>query len=447
MSGLEQGENLHAGPTATSRFGKYVVLEKLGQGGMAEVHRAVVTGPLGFRKTVALKRILPEFSAVADFRERFIEEARVAAELNHSNVVQIFEFGERSGSYYLSMELVDGMDVEQILALSRQVGLLAQVRLCAPFLVAQAARGLAYAHQATRRGRPLGLVHRDVSPPNLLVSRAGEVKVTDFGIVRIELANRMTASGAIMGKLRYMSPEQALGHELDRRSDVFALGLVLHELLTGEPALGGTDLEAVLSQLKAGHLVPPSQHCPAVGPDLDAIVARALAFHPAQRYSTADDLAADLERHDWACAGGNGREELRRLLARLCAVRAHRGDARSAGELFPPHRGDSITAPMEQPIHREERVTPQRVERARAACRAADRALADGSLALAERLYEGALAHAPAHAPALRGLGEVCARSGQPERARGLFDRYLAAAPDAADAHDIRDRLDHLGSC
>src|SRR5262249_11826619 len=217
----------------STRFGKYIVLEKLGQGGMAEVHRAIMTGPRGFQKTVALKRILPIFGELVDFRERFIEEARVAADLTNSNIVHVFDFGEISGTYYIAMELVDGLDADELVHLARGHG--ESMRLAAPYVVSQAARGLAFAHGAERDGQLLGLVHRDVSPQNILISRSGEVKVTDFGIVKVTTAvNRLTATGAIMGKLRYMSPEQAFKMPLDGRSDVFALGLVLHELLTGE---------------------------------------------------------------------------------------------------------------------------------------------------------------------------------------------------------------------
>jgi len=177
------------------RFGKYLLVEKLAQGGMAEVFRAIMLGPAAFAKSVALKRILPVYGHLPDFRSRFIEEARVAADLTHSNIVQVLEFGEIEGTYFLAMELVDGLDLERLLALAVPKG--EQLGLGAAYVAAQTARGLAYAHAASQNGAPLGLVHRDVSPQNIMVSYSGEVKLTDFGIVKVETDyHARTASGA-----------------------------------------------------------------------------------------------------------------------------------------------------------------------------------------------------------------------------------------------------------
>src|SRR5262249_27677458 len=218
---------------------------------------------------------------------------------------------------------VDGLDADELVHLARAHG--ESMRLAAPYVVSEAARGLACAHGAGRDGQPLGLVHRDVSPQNVLISRSGEVKVTDFGIVKVTTAvNRLTATGAIMGKLRYMSPEQAFKMPLDGRSDVFALGLVLHELLTGQALLDGPSPAAVIEQLRSGDFPVPSTPNPEVSPDLDAIVANALALDREARYASADDMARDIDRHLRVWGGGFGREELRALLPKLGSVRAAR---------------------------------------------------------------------------------------------------------------------------
>jgi serine/threonine-protein kinase len=298
------------------RFGKYVLVEKLAQGGMAEIFRAVLTGPSAFVKTVALKRILPGFGDLPDFRDRFISEARLAADLTHSNIVQVLEFGEIDGRHYLSLEFVDGMDAERLLRRAREKG--ERMTLAAAFIVAEAARGLAYAHGATQEGKPLGLVHRDVSPQNIMISYSGEVKLTDFGIAKVSTSyHHKTASGAVMGKLRYMSPEQVSGWELDGRSDIFALGLVLWELIVGKRLLDADSPAAVVDEIKDAQFDPPSAQAEDVPPELDRIVARALDPDRITRYQTADEMARDLERFLRAHPRGFGREDLADMLARL----------------------------------------------------------------------------------------------------------------------------------
>lgn len=300
------------------RFGKYILVERLAHGGMAEVFRAILTGPKRFQKTVAVKRILPALDRSPDFRERFIEEASVAADLTHSNIVQLLDFGEIDGDSYLTMELVDGEDAENLIRHAARDG--EDLLLAGAYIVAEAARGLDYAHMASRDGQPLGLVHRDVSPGNILISRTGEVKVGDFGIVKVRAAYHrgVTSSGAVLGKLRYMSPEQAAGVELDGRSDVFALGLVLYELLTGERPLAASNPAAVVDRLRTCDFPPPSVFDPRIPPEIDAIVAKALARHRDERYSRASHLARDLDRFLRSPRGhGYGREDLAQLMTRL----------------------------------------------------------------------------------------------------------------------------------
>jgi tRNA A-37 threonylcarbamoyl transferase component Bud32 len=298
------------------RFGKYILVEKLAQGGMAEIFRAVLLGHSEFQKTVALKRILPGYGDLPDFRDRFTAEARLAADLTHSNVVQVLEFGEVDDRLYLVMELVDGLDAERLLGRARQTAL--SLALPGAFIIAQAARGLAYAHAAEQGGKPLGLVHRDVSPQNILVSYSGEVKITDFGIAKTTASYQAkTASGAVMGKLRYMAPEQVAGLPLDGRADVFALGLVLWELIVGDRLLDDDSPARVVDRIKTASFPAPSARAGGVPPELDRIVARALEGDRDRRYQGADELARDLERFLRAHAQGFGREDLAALMSTL----------------------------------------------------------------------------------------------------------------------------------
>lgn len=227
--------------------GPYLVESRLASGGMAEVFVARKVGPHGFAKRVALKRILPQFAKDPDFVAMFIDEARLAARLAHPSIVQVFDFGELGGDLFLAMELVEGTNVNRLLrtVASKASAVPADVAL---EIAAQTARALAYAHGLRdEAGAPLGIVHRDVSPANLLLARTGHVKLSDFGIARAASVEHRTDEGRLRGKLGYMSPEQVLGRPLDGRSDVFTLATVLAEMLIAEPLFGtGTDLDVML---------------------------------------------------------------------------------------------------------------------------------------------------------------------------------------------------------
>jgi serine/threonine protein kinase len=214
---------------------------------MAEVFVAKRTGPHGFEKRVALKRILPQFAVDTDFVHMFIDEARLAARLDHANIVQVFDFGQHEGSFYIAMELVDGSNVNQLLraVAARDEAVPLDIAL---HIVWEAAAALAYAHALRDDdGAPLRIVHRDVSPANLLITRDGHVKLSDFGIARAASFEARTQTGQLRGKLGYMSPEQVLGRELDGRSDVFTLSTILAEMLIAEPLFGkGQDLDVLM---------------------------------------------------------------------------------------------------------------------------------------------------------------------------------------------------------
>jgi serine/threonine-protein kinase len=312
------------------QFGKFTLVEKIAQGGMAEVYRAVMRGAAGFEKTIALKRILPLFSAEADFVTLFCDEARIASTLTHANLVQTFDFGEVGGAYYLACELVEGVDLARLVDALKKRGQPFPTATAA-FIVAEAARGLGYAHDKRGNdGRPLGIIHRDVSPQNVLLSYSGEIKVADFGIAKAAETAHKTATGLVMGKLRYMAPEQVAGDELDGRADLFALGVILYELLTSGPLFPEQGAR-VAELVHAAPIVPPSVRVPGLPAELERIVLKALGRPREQRYARAADLARDLQVWVNQDAPGFTRDDVGALLAEMCPA----GALRPAGEAVP----------------------------------------------------------------------------------------------------------------
>ncbi|WP_224368679.1 serine/threonine protein kinase [Hyalangium versicolor] len=278
------------------QLGKYQLIRKLATGGMAEVYLAKAAGPMGFEKTLVLKRILPHLAEDPQFVEMFLAEAKLAAQLNHPNIVQIFDFGEADGDYFLAMEFIDGPNLRVLLKRANAAGLALPPALCAR-LVAAACEGLAFAHdfQDPTTGEPLGLIHRDISPDNILVSRQGAVKVVDFGIAKAAGQSHKTQSGVIKGKLAYMPPEQVRAKPLDRRVDVYALGVVLYELLTRrKPYDATTDASLMQAILFEAH-TPAVQHRPDLPESLQQILERAIHKDPEQRYPDCLALETDLE--------------------------------------------------------------------------------------------------------------------------------------------------------
>jgi eukaryotic-like serine/threonine-protein kinase len=279
------------------RFGRYLLLERIGAGGMAEVFRAVAHGMEGFQRTFVVKRIRADHTTQSDFLDMFVNEARISALLDHENIVQIYDFGEVDGCHFLTMEYLRGKDLSTVLR-----KLYARKESLDPAIVAyvgcKVARGLAYAHALCSGGEPLGIVHRDVSPSNIMLLRAGGVKLLDFGIAKaIPKFNvgENTETGVCKGKLPYLSPEQVDGQPLDGRADVFGLGIVLWEALTGRRLfLGRTDFETMQNVLSRP-IPPPSMLRPEVPVALDCIVARALERDRERRYQNARELADDLE--------------------------------------------------------------------------------------------------------------------------------------------------------
>ena len=295
-------------PAATNKApARYRFGEQLGAGGMAEVFRATQLGAEGFERAVAVKRVLPGFSNVPQFASMFVTEAKLASLLEHPNIVSIVDFDrDDEGRLFLAMEFVDGRDLAAVSASGR---LPFAVTI---FVISEVLAGLGYAHELPVGIGPRGVVHRDVSPHNVLVSWEGAVKVSDFGIAKAREATAATASTMIKGKPQYMSPEQANGQALDGRSDLFAVGIMLWELLTGRRLFDGATRE-VLLQVTLGRIAPPSTVAPDVPPDLEAVTMRLLAVEPNARYANAAEVSDALGR----CrdAPRNGRAELVRLLA------------------------------------------------------------------------------------------------------------------------------------
>lgn len=276
------------------QFGRYQLLKKLASGGMGQVFLAR-TGQEGFEKLVVLKRILPHLVEDEEFFTMFQDEAKITMRLNHPNIAQIFEFGEERGIHYLVMEYIAGEDVRR---LSKRVAAAGQTLPVGVILriIADAAAGLDYAHKGRdSKGVPLGLVHRDVSPQNVLVGFDGAVKLIDFGVAKAAGRAQHTATGILKGKFPYMSPEQAEGLEIDARSDIFALGIVLWEMLTNKRLFKGDNDVMTQRLVKLCQVPPPSQLEPSLPPELDALVLKALAKKADDRFPDAGAFRLALE--------------------------------------------------------------------------------------------------------------------------------------------------------
>ena len=277
------------------QFGPYLVYERLGVGGMATVHRALEQGAEGFERMVALKRLLPHLAEDASFIKSFVREAKLASLLNHVNIVQIYELGRVGTEYFITMEYIDGRDVRRVLRHARKVTGPPPINVTVGLLL-QLCDALDYAHnKVDEEGHPMGLVHRDISPSNLIVTSGGHLKIIDFGIAKAQSSQLRTQTGRVKGKLAYMAPEAISGsRDLDARSDIRATGVILHELLTARPLFASKNEYQTLLKVQKGDILPPSTFNQACPPELDAIVFRALARHPDERFSSAADLREEL---------------------------------------------------------------------------------------------------------------------------------------------------------
>lgn len=275
---------------------RYRVIEKIAAGGMAEVFRAESAGLEGFKKTVAIKRVLPHLSQKKQFIGMFLDEARLSASLSHSNVVQVFDIGVGDETYFIVMEYVDGANLKAVIEHRKLLGKPLPIE-AACLIALRTCEGLAYAHEAQDAlGQPLGIVHRDVSPPNVLITRHGEVKVVDFGLAKANSQLESSEPGIIKGKFSYLSPEAANGEEVDHRTDIFATGIMLWEMITGQRLfMGDTDLGTV-RLVQAARVPPLSQYVKEVPAVLEQIISHSLARDPKTRYQSAREFGRDLNR-------------------------------------------------------------------------------------------------------------------------------------------------------
>ncbi|MCS6899472.1 MAG: protein kinase [Myxococcales bacterium] len=282
---------------------RYRVIDRLAAGGMAEVYRAESAGLEGFKKKVAIKRVLPHLSEKKRFIKMFLDEARLGAYLSHSNCVQVFDIGVGDNTYFIVMEYVDGADLKAVIEWVRKQGRSFPTAY-AVYITMKICEGLAYAHDLTdENGRPLGIVHRDLSPPNVLITKFGEVKIVDFGLAKASIQLEKSEPGIIKGKFSYLSPEAAMGKDVDLRTDIFAAGIILWEMLAGRKLFQGeSDFETV-KQVQRAEVPPISRINPTVDTSLEAIINRSLARDPATRYATARDFCKALTQ--WLFATNN----------------------------------------------------------------------------------------------------------------------------------------------
>ncbi len=281
---------------AERQFGPYRLIRQIAVGGMAEIHLAKTKGIAGFEKYVAIKMIHPNFAEDEQFIQMLVDEAKIAVQLTHGNIAQTFDLGRVGETYYITMEYVDGADLYKILRRGSEQDLEMPLDVCA-FIAKEVASALDHAHRKKDHvGKPLGIVHRDVSPQNVLISYSGEVKLVDFGIAKATMKARQTAVGVIKGKYYYMSPEQAWGDPIDYRSDIFSAGIVLYEMITGQMLYLEEDLHKLLDMARKADIAPPSKLRKGIPPQLERIIMHALAKVPGERYQSAGDFATDLER-------------------------------------------------------------------------------------------------------------------------------------------------------
>jgi serine/threonine-protein kinase len=297
---------------------RYHVVSKIAHGGMAEIFLALQKGEQGFQKPVVLKRILPALAEDPAFVRMLVDEAHIASTLNHSNLVQVLDLGKSGEQYFLVLEFVDGWSLEQI----RRRAQKAKLKLPLPLalsVVSALCRGLAYVHTRERNGQPLGIVHRDVTPQNVLVSQQGEVKLADFGIAKAVGKSEKSATGIIKGKFAYMSPEQTQARPLDARSDLFSVGTVLYVLTTGKkPFDGPTDLDVIM-QVRRARPEKPSTVIKDLNPDVERFINRALRADPDKRWQTAEQMADKLDAILVKLGQPSGPAPLKRWLETLTA--------------------------------------------------------------------------------------------------------------------------------
>jgi serine/threonine-protein kinase len=280
---------------------RYRITERVAAGGMAEVFRGVAESMRGFKKNIAIKRILPALTKNKKFVAMFLDEARLSLSLQHANIVQVFDIGHSEDTYFIVMEYVDGIDLKALLDWRRRINKRIPVAHSL-YVIMEICKGLSYAHELANQDNdaPLGIVHRDVSPPNVLMSKQGEVKVVDFGLAKATSQVEVTDPGVVKGKMSYLSPEAARGEEVDSKADIFAVGILLYEMLTGKRLFyGETDYQTV--ELVRNAKIPPLRpQNPQIEPELEDVVRKALSKRKEDRFQSATDLQDALAQYSYS---------------------------------------------------------------------------------------------------------------------------------------------------
>ncbi|HUS68744.1 MAG TPA: serine/threonine-protein kinase [Kofleriaceae bacterium] len=341
-------------PIAPGRqFGRYTVGQRLARGGMGEVWLASAHGPGGFQKRVVIKTVLPDLVAKPGYVEMLVREASLSAQLDHQNIVQVFDLGCIGGLYYIAMEYLSGRTLAQILRRACAAG----VRIPVPALVTMMAAccdGLEYAHaRADADGKPLGLLHRDISPSNIMVTFAGRVALLDFGVATASRGRFASQGGQIKGKFHYLAPERVRGEPHDRRSDLYALGVVMYQCLTLRWPFRARNDYQLLREIANDEPPMPRDHAPWVAPGMERIVMRAMARSPEDRYPTAAALAADLREYARSTAQVMAGPE---LATYLCDLFAEEPEVRALGT--PPTAVSPVLALEEEPVDAVDPVEP-----------------------------------------------------------------------------------------
>ena len=301
-----------------ARYGKYVLLDRIAYGGMAEVFKAKATGAAGFEKPVAIKKLHSRYAEDPEVIAMLQDEARLCSLLTHSNICQVFDLGRVQDSYYIAMEYIDGRDLSDVLRAGARYFSRTLPYPAILYVMREVLAGLDYAHRKKdRSGNPLNIIHRDISPQNILVSYEGEVKIIDFGIAKAKGQSHKTEQGVIKGKFRYMSPEQARGEPVDHRADIFAVGVVFYEMVLGRPhSKGLTDMQ-VLLKLQRGEMEPLDQLVPDVPSTINAVIEQAVAPDPHARWQTAGAFRRELEAYGRAAGLEFDRDRMALLMQDL----------------------------------------------------------------------------------------------------------------------------------
>jgi serine/threonine protein kinase len=322
----------------------YQILRKIASGGMGSVYLAEQLGADGFRKIVAIKTIKKEYLKNKENVDLFVGEAKLVADLIHENVLQVYQLGQTKGVYYIVMEYAHGKNLADFIRAHKDMHKVSNVDIGA-FVISRVCRALNYAHEAKdMRGQPLNIVHRDVTPSNVIITYGGVVKLTDFGIAKAVIMVTPDEAEVIMGKLPYMSPEQAKFVGTTRQSDVFSLGLVMYELLTNTVVYNVNDIDDLVDKMDNYSIKPPRRLNPHIPEKLEAIMIRALEVNPANRYQTAREFGQDLEHYMYDGGYGPTNEKLQRYLQRLFPQESSAPIAtlHDSGTMSPPPAGAGL---------------------------------------------------------------------------------------------------------